>query len=390
MQFSASIFRHKKYRLGAAAALGGLLLLKLLFFSPMSVMGVSLASQDLTAQVYGNGKVEAKVVVGVSSKITGRIVELHVDQGDVVKKGQLLARLENEDLAQQVQQASATALKGRSDREVDAATYQKAVANLELAEKNVHRFQELAAKDFVSKLEAEKYDTEYRVAKEEMRRSKAAMESTRMGESASQANTRYTVSKHGDTLIYAPQDGLVISRNLEIGAIVTPGQSIFDLTSPQTVWVKANVDESQMRGVAVGKKAVITLRSRPGEQFEGKVVRVGRQSDRVTEESEVDVGFAAVPEDFRLGEQADVYIMVAAKKGAPAIPAAAIVWKMKKRGVWTVDGSRLAYKEISGGIEDRRGFLEVTGGLGPDEVVAVAPPPEMQKFENGMRVRVTQ
>lgn len=390
MQLSASIFRQKRFRLGAAAALGGLLLLKLLLFSPMSVKGVSLANQDLTAQVYGNGKVEAKVVVGVSSKITGRIVELHVDQGDVVKKGQLLARLENEDLAQQVQQASATALKGRSDREVDAATYQKAVANLELAEKNVHRFQELATKDFVSKLEAEKYDTEYRVAKEEMRRSKAAMESTRMGESASQANTRYTVSKHGDTLIYAPQDGLVISRNLEVGSIVTPGQSIFDLTDPRTVWVKANVDESQMRSVTVGKKAAISLRSHPGEQFEGKVARVGRQSDRVTEESEVDVGFAAVPGDFRLGEQSDVYILVDAKKGVPALPLSTIAWRMKKRGVWVVEGGKLLFKEVVFGIEDRRGFIEVKSGLGAEAVVALAPPPEMAKFEDGLRVRVTK
>jgi HlyD family secretion protein len=390
MQFSASLFRQNRFRLGAAACLGGILLLKLLFFSPVGVKGVSLLPQDLTAQVYGNGQVDAKVVVGVSSKITGRIMELHVDQGDVVKKGQLLARLENDDLAQQVQQASATALKGRSDREVDAANYQKAIANLELAERNTRRFNELVEKGVVAKLEAEQYDNAYRVAKEELRRSKAAMESTRMVESAAQAGTRYAESKRVDTLIYAPQDGLVIARNLELGAIVTPGQSIFDLTDPQTVWVKANVDESQMRGVTVGKKAVITLRSRPGEQFEGKVVRVGRQSDRVTEESEVDVGFATVPEDFRLGEQADVYIVVATKKAVPTIPAAAVVWKMKKRGVWTVSGGRLAYKEISGGIEDRRGFLEVTGGLGPDEVVAVAPPPEMQKFEDGMRARVTK
>jgi HlyD family secretion protein len=342
MQFSASLFRQNRFRLGAAACLGGILLLKLLFFSPVGVKGVSLLPQDLTAQVYGNGQVDAKVVVGVSSKITGRIMELHVDQGDVVKKGQLLARLENDDLAQQVQQASATALKGRSDREVDAANYQKAIANLELAERNTRRFNELVEKGVVAKLEAEQYDNAYRVAKEELRRSKAAMESTRMVESAAQAGTRYAESKRVDTLIYAPQDGLVIARNLELGAIVTPGQSIFDLTDPQTVWVKANVDESQMRGVTVGKKAVITLRSRPGEQFEGKVVRVGRQSDRVTEESEVDVGFATVPEDFRLGEQADVYIVVATKKAVPTIPAAAVVWKMKKRGssTFTVETSR--------------------------------------------------
>lgn len=390
MKLLDMLLKDKKYRLWAAAVLAGIVLVKVLFFSPVSVKGVSLESRDLSSQVYGNGKVEAKVVVGVSSKITGRIVELHVDQGDTVKKGQLLARLESEDLAQQVQQASATALQGRSSHDVEVATYQKAVVNLELAERNVRRFQELAAKDFVSKQEAEQYDTAYRVAKEEVRRSKAAMEATRMGASAAQAGTRYAESKRGDTLIVAPQDGLIISRNLELGAIVTPGQSIFDLTDPQTVWVKANVDESQMRGVSVGKRVAIALRSHPREQFEGKVARVGRQSDRVTEESEVDVAFAAVPGDFRLGEQADVYILVDAKKAAPAIPAAAIVWRMKKRGVWTVAGGRLAYKEITGGLEDRKGFLEVTAGLGPEDIVAVAPPPEMQKFEDGMRVRVTR
>ncbi len=388
MRFFVSLFKNKKYLLLAATALGGILLVKLLFFSPMGVKGVRLANRDLKAQVYGNGQVEAKIVVGVSSKITGRIVEVFFDQGDSVKRGQLMARLENEDFAQQVQQASATALKGGSDREVEVANYKKALANLKLAEKDTRRFQDLAEKDYVSRQQAEQYETAYHVAKEELQRTKAAMESTRMGESAAQANTRYTVSKQGDTTILAPQDGLVITRNLELGAIVTPGQSMFDLTDPQTVWVKANVDESQMKGVTVGKKAVITLRSRPDEPFEGKVARVGRQSDRVTEEAEVDVGFAAVPEDFRLGEQAEVFVLVEEKTAIPSIPTTAIVWRMKKRGVWVVAEGRLTYREISGGIEDRRGFLEVTGGLGPDEVVAVAPPSEMQKFEEGLRVKV--
>jgi len=339
---------NKKYLIGSAILLVLIVLLKMTVMAPAKVKGVSIERRDLTAQVYGNGTVEAKVVVGVSSKITGRIIELYGDQGDVVKRGKLLAKLENQDFSEQLQKAKAT---------------------LELASRNARRYKNLADKNLVSRLEAEQYETAGRVAAAEEAAARARLD---------------------DTLIAAPEDGLIIARNLEKGAIVTPGQAIFSLADPKTVWVKANVDESLLQGVSVGKKALISLRSAPGKQFPGQVVRLGHESDRVTEELEVDVAFTPPLKDFHLGEQADVYIVDETKVAVASLPSAAVISKGKGRGVWVIGRNRIAFKEVVTGAEDRRSFTEIVSGLADGERVAVAAPAVMQKFFNGMKVRVAR
>lgn len=385
-----TLARKKKYLIWAAALVAGGIVLKMTLFAPLPVMIVKVEKRDLTAQVYGNGTVEAKVVVGVSSKITGRIIELYADQGDQVKRGQLLARLENDDFIQQQHQSEAGLIRAASNLSVEKANLEKARVNLVLAEKNAQRFKNLAEKNFVSELEAEQYETTCQVAREEVTRSTAVLESARMEQSANRANLGFARSKVADTLIYAPQNGVIITRDLEKGATVTPGMSIFTLADPRTVWVKANVDESQLKGVTVGKKALITLRSAPNEQFPGQVARLGRESDRVTEELEVDVAFTEPIKYFRLGEQSDVYIVTGMKKDVPALPSSAIVSREKKRGVWVVEHGKLAFKEVTIGIADRRNLTEIVNGLDGSEWVALAPPPVMANFKDGMKVRARQ
>lgn len=384
------LVRVKNYLLWLVVIVAIGIALKMTLLAPQKVNPVRIEKRDLTAQVYGNGTVEAKVVVGVSSKITGRIVELYVDQGDQVKRGQLLAKLENDDFIQQQHQSEAGVNRSAANLNVEQATLQKAKANLMLAEKNAQRYRALAEKNLVSKLEAEQYENTYQVAKEEVVRSSAALESAKMEQSANRAGLGFAKSKVGDTLIYAPQDGVMITRDLEKGATVTPGISIFTMADPRTVWVKANVDESLLKGVAIGKKANITLRSSATEQFPGQVARLGRQSDRVTEELEVDVAFNEPLKNFHLGEQADVNIIAETKKDVPSIPAAAIVTKEKKRGVWVVSNGRLAFKPVSFGIEDRNGFTEIISGLDGGEQIAMAQPQVMTLFKDGIKVKVTR
>jgi HlyD family secretion protein len=273
---------------------------------------------------------------------------------------------------------------------VEQANLQKAKSNLALAEKNAQRFKALSEKNFVSKLEAEQYDTASQVAREEVVRSQAAVEAVRMEQQAGRAGVGFARSKVADTLIYAPQDGVIISRDLEKGATVSPGMPIFSLADPRTIWVKANVDESQLKGVAVGKKAMITLRSSPGEQLPGQVARLGHQSDRVTEELEVDVTFSEPLKNFRLGEQSDVYIVAGVKKDAPSLPSATIATKDKKRGVWVVANGKITFREVTVGITDRRNFTEIVSGLDGSEQVVFAAPQEMAKFKEGMKVRAAR
>jgi HlyD family secretion protein len=388
MELFKTLARKKKYLIWVIVLVFAGVLVRLTLLAPLKVKVVTLEKRDLTAQVYGNGTVEAKVVVGVSSKITGRIIELYADQGDHVKRGQLLAKLENDDFIQQQHQSEAGVNRAAASMNVEQANLQKAKANLVLAEKNAQRYRTLADKNLVSKLEAEQYDNTYQVAREEVARSSAALESVRMEQWANRAGLGFAKSKVADTLIYAPQDGIIITRDLEKGATVSPGLAIFTLADPQMVWVKANVDESQLRGVTVGKKALITLRSSSNEQLPGQVARLGRESDRVTEELEVDVAFNEPLKNFRLGEQSDVYIVTVTKKDSPSLPSAAIVAREKKRGVWVVENGRLKYKEVTPGIIDRHNFTEIVTGLDGGERIAMAPSPDMAKFSDGMKVAV--
>jgi len=389
MDLLKTLSRRRNYLIWPAVLLAGAIVLKMTLLAPPQVKFVTVEKRDLSAQVYGNGTVEAKVVVGVSSKITGRIVELYADQGDRVKRGQLLARLENEDVLHQQRQSEAGLNKTAANLGVERANLQKAKANLSLAEKNAGRFKILAEKNLVSKLEAEQYDTSRQVAREEVARCQATIDAVGMEQRAGRAGLGFARSKVADTLIYAPQDGVIITRDLEKGATVSPGGSIYTLADPRTIWVKANVDESQLKGVSVGKKAVISLRSSAGEKLPGQVARLGHQSDRVTEELEVDVAFSEPLGNFRLGEQSDVYIVAETKKGAPALPSAAIVTRDKKRGVWVIANGKLAFRAVTVGIADRSNFTEIVAGLDGSEHVALSPAPLMAKFSEGMKVRAT-
>jgi len=366
---------------------GAAFAIKTRLMGPARLEIVTVTARDLTAQVYGNGTIEAKVMVGVSSTITGRVVELLADQGDQVTAGQLLARLEDDDFFQQERQAEAVLRKVAAAIAAEEATLGKARATLSLAEKNAQRFASLADNNLIARLEAEQYQTACTVAREEVARAQAALTASRMEEEASRASLELTRSRHADSKIYAPQDGVIISRDLELGATASPGLAIFTLADPRLVWLKANVDEAMLGGVAVDKEAVITMRSSPDTPRPAHVARLGRQSDRVTEELEVDVAFDSPLASFRLGEQADVLITTGTKAGAPSLPGAALIAKDGTRGVWRVSQGQVHFVKVQTGIEDRSGFSEIVSGLAPGDQVAMAPPPQMAALKEGMKVR---
>jgi HlyD family secretion protein len=380
--------RWQKLVMWLLTALGLFLILKFTVFAPLMISAVSIEKRNLTAQVYGNGTVEAKVVVLVSSKVTGRIETLYADQGDKVKTGQILAKLEDEDFRQQVLQANAGVSKSEANLAAEEANHQKALANLELANKDYVRVSGLAERDLVAQREVDDQATALEVAKNEVERTKAAVEAVQKDRLASQANKAFAESRNNDMVVRAPQDGIVISRDLEKGATVAPGLPIFRIADPTIVWVSANVDESQRKDLAEGQEATIVLRSIPKEKLHGRVARIGLESDRVTEEIEVDVVFDPPLTSFRVGEQAEVYVVTRIKNDASTLPATAVTSKGKQRRIWLVDNGKLRLKEIVTGIEDRAGFVEVVSGIDDQSLVAVAPPAEMVNFKDGMSVKV--
>ena len=390
MNHLRSLGRWRRPFLWLLAAIGLFLLLKCTLWAPLTVSTVTVTKRNLAAQVYGNGTIEAKVVVAVSTKVTGRIEALYADEGDSVKAGQVLAKLEDADFHQQVLQAQAGLKKSEAALAAENANHQMALANFELADKNYTRISGLADRKLVSQQDVDQQATALEVAKKEVERSNAAVEAASKDRLASQANLAFMESRNNDMVVKAPQDGIIISRDLEQGATVAPGLSIFRMADPTIIWVNANVDESQREKLAEGQEATIFLRSRPKEKLHGRVTRIGLESDRVTEEIEVDVAFEPPLANFRLGEQAEVYVVTGTKNEAPALPSSALTSKGPQRAVWAVVDGKLRRKEIITGIEDRTGFVEVVSGIDDQMLVAVAPPGDMINFKDGMSVKVKQ
>jgi HlyD family secretion protein len=172
-------------------------------------------------------------------------------------------------------------------------------------------------------------------------------------------------------VLKAPYDAIVIQRHKELGAVLAPGEALFTLVAPETVWALAYVDEARAGALRVGQRAEVRLRSLSRQTFPGHVTRIDIESDRVSEERRVYVACDQCPESFHLGEQAEVFITTTVLDEALLVPETAIEGFDGTRGaVWTVEDGELRRREITFGHRTLDSRLEVIGGL-PDGALVV-------------------
>jgi HlyD family secretion protein len=165
-------------------------------------------------------------------------------------------------------------------------------------------------------------------------------------------------------------DGVVSARLVEPGTTVVAGQAVVQLIDPDSLWIKARIDQGQSGGVRVGQPVAIVLRSDPKRAYAGEVRRVDWVSDAVTEERIVNVGFRERPQGVAIGELAEVTIRVAEVASARSVPAAAVKRVARQDGVWRVVDGRAAFHPVTFGITTLDGHSEIVAGLADgDEVV---------------------
>jgi HlyD family secretion protein len=151
-----------------------------------------------------------------------------------------------------------------------------------------------------------------------------------------------------------------------------------------------HVDEAEVGAISVGDPADLSLRSLPGRTLRGRVARIQRESDRVTEQLAIDIAFEEAPPRLALGEQAEAQIRPPARNGITAIPLAAVVRTADGPGAWTVVKGRLAFRPLRLGLVDPTGWAEVLDGLRPGEEVVVAPGRLADPGNEGRRVGVVR
>lgn len=342
-----------------------------LFLRPLRVEIVD-ARRDAAVQVFGLGTVEARVASRIGFKVSGVLNELRADHGDRMAKGAVLARLDTREQVARIGRATAGSDQAEASLKRATAGVERAEANYANARSISERRQALARRENVSAEAAEAARAAMDIAHAEVSLARSDVDVARAAGRDARAQLdldRVTLDLH---TLAVPYDALVIARLKELGSVVGPGEPVFALIDPGTVWVLAYVDESRAGAIKVGQPAEIVLRSHPGERVGGRVARVQIESDRVNEERRIEVAFDRIPEDFHLGEQAEAYITTTRLERAWLVPEPAVEGYKDKRGtVWTVEDGRLARRAVTFGHRTLDGRLEIVTGI-PEGALVVA------------------
>jgi len=322
---------------------------------------------EVQRRVTGPGTVQARVLASVGARISAQIVTLHADHGDHVKRGQLLAVLDDRDLA--AKRAGASAARDTVQRNIAAAeaSLAKARADLELARSRQRRDAELQAGGFLSSSAGEASAIARESAQAAVDNAAALLAARRAEARTVAEESRYAETLWSHTRIDSPIDAIVIQRAAEVGNMAAPGMPLFKLVDPDTLWVAARIDESLVGRLAEGQSARIRLRS--GGEYEGRLVRISHQSDAATRELEVHVAFDVPPARFAIDQEAEVSILAGMERGL-VVPVGALRRAGAGQAVMVLRDGRQVLQPVQVGASDDK-LAVVSEGLAPgDRLVA--------------------
>ncbi len=340
-------------------------------FRPVNVVAHVVQPAEMVYEVMGTGTLEARIKSTISPKISGRIEKLLVDQGDRVEGGQLLVRLDDADLRQQVAIAQANVSAAQAALDRLQADEVQAVAVLQQARQNYARVEKLMVQKVATADEHDKATEALRVAEAGQARARAALEEGRRQLLAAEKTLAYRRALLADGEVRAPFGGLVVRRFRDPGDVVVPGSPILTVISLEEIWVSAWVDESEMARLRVGQPARVVFRSEPEQSYAGEVARLGRETDRETREYVVDVRVLRLPDHWTVGQRAEVYIQTQRKTAALVLPGEFIVWRDGQAGVYLQSGGWAAWQPVVLGLQSGE-KVEVVSGLSAGDTVLLA------------------
>ena len=332
---------------------------------------VSPTKGELSVEVFGVGNMGAKNIYTINAQTGGRIVNLFTDEGEWVKKGELLAIIDAVDMPQLLDEAKISVKKALSEHNASQKELKSLRAQRKLALLTYKRYEKLKKQSFASQSEYDKAKADLDVIEAQMEATKARIKSADIEIEHARKNVQAIKTKLSRFKIYAPINGYVIARDAEISQSVILSQSIFKIVDPKTVWIKAYIDEKISGDIKVGQSATIILRSKKDKKYKGVVKRIVAQTDAVTQEKEVDVAFENLPIPFYINEQAEVLITAKHFSNIVKIPSNVLVFKNEVVGVWIKKEGKAHFKklEVIARGEDEVG---VSGLKTDDEIIVIS------------------
>ncbi len=291
------------------------------YFGPITVTAAAPSRGPAVEAVYGSGIVEPEVMVALGPKVSGRLQELAVDEGDAVRKGAVLARLDSRDLA---------------------ATVAEWESRVRFGEAEFRRVEELYRRRLAAETDRDR-------ARNELATATAARDRVR--------------EQLAEMTLRAPEDGVILRRDGEIGQLQRPGDILFWFSCCGGLRVSAEIDEEDIPSVAPGQRVLVAADAFPERVFEGQVREITPKGDPVARSFRVRI---ALPPDtpLRVGMTADCNIVVAERNDALRVPATAIAGDK----LWVIQDGRLAERAVTLGA-GHDGLVEIRAGLAADDLV---------------------
>lgn len=302
------------------------------------------------------GEVRARYEPDLAFRIGGKVAKRMVDVGARVKKDQPLAELDPQDMRLQLESAR--------------AQMAAAEANLKLVRAERDRYKTLLDRNLVSRSQFDNAENTYRAGEARLNQVRAEF--------------KVASNQAGYSVLRASQDGVIAQRLVEVGQVVSAGQTVFTLAADGEREVLIGLPEQAFERFKVGQTVAVELWSQPDKRYEGRIREMSPSADPQSRTFAARVAFAEAKVPAELGQSARVFI--AHKEQVPlAVPLSAVSAEKDKPFVWVVDPQdstiKRAYVRIGPYGEKTVPVLE---GLSPDDWVVAA---GGQVLREGLKVR---
>ncbi len=316
---------------------------------PMTVELGAIKKGDLSAHLVVVGNLIGEQTVDIAPKTGGRVERVNVQLGDRVRRGQVLAKIEDREIVEQVRQAVAS-------QAVSKATIRQREADLRVAEVNFERSKNLFERQLLAKQALDDAESKYLSAQAQLDLSKAQ-------ESQTDARLEELRINLQNTSVTSPVDGFVGKRNVDPGAMVSQNAPIASVVDISKLRMVANIVEKDLRLVSVGDTADVEVDAYPGETFRGRIARVAPVLDPSTRTATMEVEVPNANFKLKPGMYARVNLTVEDRKNVLIAPKNAVIDFESKRGVWMPSAeNRAQFVAVELGIEDSD-QVEIKAGL---------------------------
>ena len=316
---------------------------------PMTVELGSATRGDVAAHLTVVGNLIGLQTVDIAPRTGGRLLSVNVQLGDRVRRGQVLAKVEDREIVEQVRAAEAS-------QEVAKATIRQREADLKVAELNFDRSKNLFERQLLAKQALDDAESRYMaaVAQTDLSRAQLLQNEARLQEL--RINLQHTS-------VASPVDGYVGKRNVDPGAMVNTNTAIASVVDISRLRLVVNVVEKDLRLVNAGDVADVEVDAYPGEKFAGKIARVAPVLDPATRTATMEVEIPNNDHKLKPGMYARINLTVEERKNTLVAPKNAVIDFENKRGVWMPnDQKRAAFVPVTLGIEGPL-QIEILSGL---------------------------